>query len=78
MSTKVAAAGLLAAVVLAGCGASSGGKTTYTPNSEEQKLVNELAKESPEKQIERIQNGPMPEAAKAEAIRKIKAEHGIK
>ncbi|MCU0315344.1 MAG: hypothetical protein MUC92_01995 [Fimbriimonadaceae bacterium] len=47
-------------------------------SAEEQKLVNDPKNETPEQQIERINKGPMPHAAKDEMIRKIKAENNMK
>lgn len=68
------AGALLALPLLGGCG--SDGPPPHT--AAEQKAVDELKNQTPEQQIERIQNGPMPEAAKKAMIDKIKKENGIK
>lgn len=62
-------------VFLVGCG-SGNGVPAHT--ADEQKAVDELNSQTPEQQIERIQNGPMPESAKASMIKKIKDDNGIK
>lgn len=61
--------------LLGGCG---NGSEVPNHTADEQKAVNELKNETPEQQIQRIQNGPMPEAAKAAMIDRIKKEHNLK
>jgi len=70
------ACALLALPLVGGCGSSSDSVPAHT--ADEQKLVDQLKNETPQQQIERIQNGPMPEAAKAAMIQKIKDKNGIK
>jgi hypothetical protein len=65
----------LTASFLGGCGSAD---KAPGHTAEEQKLVDELNNQTPEEQIERIQKGPMPQAAKDEMIKKIKQENGIK
>jgi len=64
-----------AAIVAVGC---SNQNAVPAHSAEDQKAIDELSKMSPEKQIERIQNGPMPESAKAAMIQKVKDKAGIK
>ncbi|CAN5489300.1 hypothetical protein BH11ARM2_BH11ARM2_08260 [soil metagenome] len=68
------AGALLAALLLGGCGSS--GVPDHT--ADEQKAVDELKNQTPQQQIDRIQNGPMPESAKKAMIDKIKKENGLK
>ena len=64
-----------ATLVAAGCGSSSG---VLAHDAREQKALDDLKKETPEQQIERIQKGPMPASAKDAMIKKIKDANGIK
>ena len=68
------AGSIVAAFLLGGCGS---GNNVPAHTADEQKAVDELANQTPEQQIERIQNGPMPESAKAAMIKKIKDDNGI-
>lgn len=65
---------LVSAPLVGGC---SSPDSVPKLTADEQKLVDEVKNETPEQQIERIQKGPMPEAAKAAMIDKIKKEHGL-
>jgi hypothetical protein len=67
---------IVAVPFLGGCGNNADQVPAHT--GDEQKLVDELKNETPEQQIERIKKGPMPEAAKAAMIQKIKDKNGIK
>ena len=71
----ILASALLTLPLLGGCGSAD---SVPSHTADEQKLVNELKNETPQQQIDRIQKGPMPEAAKATMIQKIKSENGIK
>lgn len=66
---------LLGTPLLGGCGS---GDSVPSHTADEQKLVDQLKNETPQQQIERIQNGPMPQSAKDAMIKKIKDENGIK
>jgi hypothetical protein len=72
----ILAAALSAIPLLGGCGSSADSVPGHT--ADEQKLVDQVKNETPQQQIDRIQKGPMPEAAKATMIQKIKSENGIK
>ncbi|MGV3614183.1 MAG: hypothetical protein ACO1SV_02505 [Fimbriimonas sp.] len=68
---------LLAVTLLfvGGCGDSD---TVPKHSPEEEKAMQEMKSLTPEQQIERIQNGGMPEAAKQAMIQDIKTKHGLK
>jgi hypothetical protein len=66
----------LALPFLGGCG--SGDDKVPGHTADEQRLVDQMNNETPEQRIERIRKGPMPEAAKAAMIQKIKDEQGKK
>ena len=63
------------ALFIGGCGSAD---STPKHTAQEQKLVDDLNNQTPEEQIERIESGPMPQAAKDEMIKKIKQENGLK
>ena len=46
--------------------------------ADEQKAVDELQSLTPQQQIDRLEKGPMPAAAKAAMIAKIKKDNGLK
>ncbi|RYG42937.1 hypothetical protein EON79_17950 [bacterium] len=64
-----------AALLLGGCGNAD---SVPAHSAEEQKAIDELKTLTPEQQIDRIQKGGMPQAAKDAMIRDIKAKHGLK
>lgn len=66
---------LLAALILGGCG-DNHGQPPLT--ADEQKAVKETQNLTPEQQIERAQNSPMPQSAKDELIKSIKEKNGLK
>ena len=68
---------ILVVAILAAAGCSNP-NAVPAHSAEDQKAIDELKTMSPEKQIERIQNGPMPESAKAAMIQKVKDKAGIK
>lgn len=76
MMKKLALPFFAAALLIGGCGKS--GDTVPAHSPEEEKAIQEVKNLTPEQQIERIQNSPMPDTAKASMIQKIKQEHGIK
>lgn len=67
---------LLSALLLGGCG--SGDNSVPGHTTAEEKAIQEEKNLTPQQRIERIQNSPMPEGAKAAMIAKIKQENGIK
>ena len=78
MRRRVALASLLALAaspLMGGCG---GPNDVPAPTADEQKAVDGLKSLTPQQQIERLQNGPMPPAAKEAMIKKIKDDNGIK
>lgn len=62
--------------LLGGCGSDPNAVPAHT--ADEQKLVDQLAHETPQQQIDRVQKGPMPQAAKDAMIKKIKDANGLK
>jgi len=67
----------IAAATLVAAGCASPDKVA--PHSaDEQKAINQLNSLTPDQQIERIQKGPMPQAAKDSMIQKIKDKAGTK
>jgi hypothetical protein len=68
---------LLAAALLFGGGCGNGDSVPkHTP--EEEKALQDLKTLTPEQQIERIQNGGMPDSAKQAMIQQIKTKYGLK
>lgn len=61
--------------LLGGCGNAD---QVPAHTADEQKAVDELASLTPQQQIDRIEKGPMPAAAKTAMIDKIKKENGLK
>lgn len=68
---------ILAAVgaLAVGCG---GSNKTYRHTEAEEKAVQEAMNLTPEQQIERAQNSPLPQEQKDALIRSIKEKHGLK
>lgn len=64
----------VAVALLGGCGDSN---QVPGHTADEQKAVDELKNQTPQQQIERIQNGPMPDSAKKAMIDKIKKENNL-
>ncbi|MDR3689118.1 MAG: hypothetical protein P4L46_07040 [Fimbriimonas sp.] len=64
----------LIAFLVAGC---ANPNSVPVHSATEDKAINELKNMSPQQQIDRIQNGPMPASAKAAMIKKIKDKAGI-
>lgn len=69
---------LLASLAIPLLGGCASGDSVPNHTADEQKLVDQMNRETPEQKIERIQKGPMPEAAKQAMIQKIKKENGLK
>lgn len=65
----------LAASLIGGCGSAD---SVPGHTADEQKLVDQMNAETPQQQIERIQKGPMPEAAKPAMIQRVKDKYGLK
>lgn len=61
--------------LVGGCGS---GNDIPAHTADEQKAVDELKSLTPQQQIDRLEKGPMPAAAKAAMIDKIKKENGLK
>ena len=66
---------MLAAAILAGCG---GSNRTYNHTDAEDKAIQEAKNLTPEQQIERAQNSPLPQEQKDALIKSIKDKNGIK
>jgi len=66
---------LLSLCFLAGCG-SDNGAPAHT--ADEEKALADYKKLTPEQQIERAKNSPMPQAAKDSLIQSIKDKNGMK
>lgn len=64
------------ALLIGGCGSSPDTVPKHSP--EEEKAIQEAKNMTPQQQIERIQQGSMPESAKAAMIQEIKQKNGIK
>ena len=62
-------------LVAVGCG-DDHGAPPHT--AAEEKAVNDVKNATPEQQIERAQNSPMPQSAKDALIKSIKEKNGIK
>lgn len=58
-----------------GCGSNNG---TPPHTAEEEKAVQEAKNLTPEQQIERAKNSPMPQSAKDALIKSIKDKNGLK
>lgn len=65
----------VATLLLGGCG---NGDTVPKHSPEEAAALKEMESLTPEQQIERIQNGGMPESAKQAMIQEIKTKNGLK
>jgi hypothetical protein len=66
---------LLIVMALGGCS----GKNGQPPlTADEEKAVKEVQNLTPEQQIERAQNSPMPQSAKDALIKSIKDKNGLK
>lgn len=65
-----------AALLLGGCGSSDNSVPGHT--AAEDAAIKEQANLTPQQQIERIQNSPQPEGAKAAMIERIKQQNGMK
>jgi hypothetical protein len=61
--------------LLGGCGSAN---DVPAHTADEQKAVSELNSMTPQEQIDRLEKGPMPAAAKAAMIAKIKKDNGLK
>ncbi len=66
---------ILVVAALVGCG---GSKRTYKYNDVEEKAMQEAKNLTPEQQIERAQNSPLPPEQKEALIKSIKEKNGIK
>ncbi len=71
LAVLCAVCGVFAAFALSGCGMQPSGAGEGTVKAKEAGL-------EPQKQIELIQNGPIPYAAKQQKIAEIKAKYGLK
>lgn len=65
----------VAGALVAGCG---GSNKTYKHTDAEEKAVQEAMNLTPEQQIERAQNAPLPPEQKEALIKSIKEKNGIK
>lgn len=66
---------LIAGLVAIGCG---GSQREYKHTSAEEKALQEANSLTPEQQIERAQNSPLPPEQKEALIRSIKEKNGLK
>ncbi len=66
---------LVGSLVMGGC-ADDHGSPPHT--AQEQKALDDYNKMTPEQQIERAQNSPMPQGAKDALIKSIKDKNGLK
>lgn len=64
-----------ALLFVGGCG---DGDTVPKHSAEEEKALQDMKTLTPEQQIERIQNGGMPDSAKQALIQEIKTKNGLK
>lgn len=69
---------LLFAAALLFAGGCGNGDTVPKHSPEEEAALKEMQTLTPEQQIERIQNGGMPESAKQAMIQEIKTKNGLK
>lgn len=65
---------LVAAIVATGC---SSGDTIPKHGADDQKAIDKINSMSPQERIDMIEKGPMPPAAKAQMIKKIKEENHL-
>ena len=72
---RIAVCLVLVAAAIVGC---VGSKRTYTHTDAEEKAVQEAMNLTPEQQIERAQNSPLPPEQKEALIKSIKEKNGIK
>lgn len=75
MSVRFLVALAAAAAFAVGCG---GSDKTYRHTEAEEKAVQEAMNLTPEQQIERAQNSPLPQEQKDALIRSIKEKYGLK
>jgi len=75
--TIIKAVLLLTAATLFAAGCDNPNKV-LAHSADEQKAIDVLKNETPEQQIKRIEDGPMPQSAKGPMIQKIKDKYGLK